>query len=576
MSSNLNSGSEAQDGACSSSPTSTPPLDAHGDESPSPRGATSPSSSRGASPFSTRREPKAIAIKPTAPPTKYAFTDLAGMDVEGVLTFALPPPPPKEEAPRESGAVARRRRQREAKRLARLNNMSNGQAAPEPANASVPPAANDSQVSHSPSPQSHSMTSKSLAKGPSYFPHTGPTPSPSPVAGSRATPPLSAPEEVLRLSQERKSTKRSHQRRSKGGDGSDAILSGAKLERRARRVAEHKAKEREGEGILLAMDCDHLDDAVDFAGPSGGKSRQEWWRFSGKSLEADLPFFDPTRQAWVRDVAVWLTVDEVFELARSWHPDAAVKLGRSGEGKEIGSDADEHARNGEDGHADNDAGPSTEGKEEEKVSRKSQGRRRRKEKKKVEAQLRLAAESAALSGGYHPPASQPSSDSSNYPPGYVARPSYLPPPTSAVAIPPLGSKPRHRHRHRSRNSLAGPDSGSSPASHPLARSQTYGEDEDEEEDSFSVGLTMNIDDYDSMAAARKHAPAAPGSAASPSPSSSTTTTGTTTGMMARMDGGAAEKMAGESGVGDAEQPAQLRFIVEAVLSLNTLRRGRHQ
>lgn len=353
----------------------------------------------------------------------------------------------------------------------------------------------------------------------------------------------------------------------KGGRGMKPSMRGARIERRARRVAEHKAKEREGEGLLSSLSIVSPDVNVEPL----LVERQRWWRYSGLTLERDLPFYDAAKQSWVREVIDWLTIQEAMELSQSWSPDRGKLEHASGNEDTNSGLRDRGGRynmNGLKCHVEGNGdaqqayGETTEGAADKEdmaelyagLSRKAYHRRRKKDRKKQELAEKTAAAAALAartdSSGVHGHAFE-----SDHRP-CVLRPSYLPPPTSAISI------PGHSNGHTNSASPLGSKSSvqsKTNSSHPLSRSSRLSidsdsdsdGDEDNDDDALGMGLTLNIDEVFPEAT----------SSAERSRQAVESTVATDTAAVNDGDGSL------PSGQGTEPAAPALRIIVEAVLSL---------
>lgn len=353
----------------------------------------------------------------------------------------------------------------------------------------------------------------------------------------------------------------------KGGRGMKPSMRGARIERRARRVAEHKAKEREGEGLLSSLSIVSPDmDAEPLL-----VERQRWWRYSGLTLERDLPFYDPAKQSWVREVIDWLTIQEAMELSQSWSPDRS-KLDHGTGNEDIDSglrdrggrynmhglkchvEGDGDAQHPNRENVDSAADKENMAELYAGLSRKAYHRRRKKDRKKQELVEKTAAAAALAartdSSGVHGRAFE-----SDHRP-CVLRPSYLPPPASAISIPrqsngqtngasPLGSK----SSVQSKTSSSHPLSQSSRLS--LGSDSDSDGDEDNDDDALGMGLTLNIDEV------------FPEATSSAERSRQPVESAVATDTAAVNDGGGSLP----SGQGTEPAAPALRIIVEAVLSL---------
>ncbi|CAO1635227.1 unnamed protein product [Parajaminaea phylloscopi] len=214
---------------------------------------------------------------------------------------------------------------------------------------------------------------------------------------------------------------------------------GPRIERRARRLAEHKAREREGQGLLIALELE----------PQESEERRSWWKFSSLNFEEDVPFYDPGRHSWMREISDWLTVEEVMDLADTWRPGGAKReeqLEHSNEDSGSGildtAAAQEIAASTK--HPTGSPVPTSGSKERDHLaSRKAELRRRRREQRKREA-VAAAVEAAnqwtATSLSAAPGKRSVSTDvretcsKKASPRIYATRPSYLPPPSNGLPI----------------------------------------------------------------------------------------------------------------------------------------------
>lgn len=271
-------------------------------------------------------------------------------------------------------------------------------------------------------------------------------------------------------------------------------------ERTARRVAELKAREREGQGLLLALEpgfsgnpAGEVDAAVLDQALSQEEERAKWWRYSGLTLEGELPHYDITRQAWVREVADWLTVQEVRDLAATWAP---VKKATTAPPERRGSHFDPsriaerpipvEAVSAKSPSMSTAASPelmysSYSGPldEEEQasavaLSRKALNRRKRKARKKAAAEAdRASAQQAALAAAEAAP------------------------PSDAVDIPPAKEEAFNGQATRNgwaKHTDANFDWDGSEPSGELGQILEDDGSSEEPDDSFSMGLTLNIDE----------------------------------------------------------------------------------
>ncbi|PWN22595.1 hypothetical protein BCV69DRAFT_292994 [Microstroma glucosiphilum] len=458
-------------------------------------------------------EPRTSSPQFLPPPTQqqHPFTDLAGLDVEGVLRFTLDTRPnaAAKKTKRKSGRRGRVERER-VEALLFSDTKVKEEEQPQEASSS------------SPHPQEPKAPSHSAANHPKQLP-----------------------------------TKSQYSR-------------GPRLERRARRLAELKAREREGEGLLFALSSAESDPS-----PASLEERVKWWRYAGLTFEDELPHYDSVRQAWVREVAEWLTVKEVRDLAECWAPEEVKDaLANSDYPESITVEGDVQTPAPTTPAAEADATPCGE----TQVSRKSANRRKRQERRRAMGQ---------------DPEGHRRNNNSAY------RPEFAPPPSSAVNIP-----------ARNGASTASTGQGGS-RSHPLSRSQLSSfsdEDDEEEEDSFGMGLTLNIDETpegvpatagNGISTSSDTSTAAPVSvqqalATSPSPSATSTITSLGAGSFSSPETAIAvsgmtsdvarlkRSVQAEISKEDEEDTeksleslaasGKMRFIVEAVLSLR-LREG---
>lgn len=206
---------------------------------------------------------------------------------------------------------------------------------------------------------------------------------------------------------------------------------GPRMERRARRVAELKAKEREGEGFLPSLQFM----------PADSPERLPWWRFSSLSFENDVPFYDAARHGWIREIAEWLTTEEVLELVNACAPQSTQSLNNAmADSPRVTEAACHQGLNSTSikGTTISDSATAKEQDASQNLSRKAIHRRRRKDRKK-------SAAAAAVSRHNQAKISIRSQDQEDSDPAsccasssekaYPSRPVYLPPPANAVAIP---------------------------------------------------------------------------------------------------------------------------------------------
>lgn len=435
---------------------------------------------------------------------QHHFTDLAGLDVEGVLRFTLDTRPNAgvKKAKRKSGRRGREERER-VEALLFSSAGEEGKTLPQEASSSIP------------HPQEQKKPSSPAAHHPKL-----------PIKSQYSR--------------------------------------GPRLERRARRLAELKAREREGEGLLFALSSAETDPSA-----ASLQERLKWWRYAGLTFEDELPHYDSVRQAWVREVAEWLTVKEVRDLAECWAPEEAKEVPADSEYPEaINRDDEAHL-----------AGPGAPATIEEvsldadaQISRKSANRRKRQERRRAVG---------------HEQDGHRRNNNSAY------RPEFAPPPSSAVNIPIRNG------------SASAPTAQGGKGSHPLSRSQVSSfsdEDDEEEEDSFGMGLTLNIDEApEGVPAAVINGVGVSGGAhtavtplpqqplaTSPSPSATSTITSLGAGSFSSPEtaiaptsltsGASTSKHSAQTDTLNGEEEAggsieslatsgKMRFIVEAVLSL---------
>ncbi|CAO1632456.1 unnamed protein product [Sympodiomycopsis kandeliae] len=346
------------------------------------------------------------------------FSELAGMDVKGVLQFALDPGMASQSLTARRKKKSGRRRREEKHRVAMML-----------------------ALGHPPEPDREPLPDTNEANE---------------AARDELLDPVQAigftPEEVASITQAKAQ---------KPAKPSKGPTREPRAERRARRLAEMKALERQGEGLLNALQADPT---------LSDEDRAQWWKFSGMTYEDHLPFWDSVRQNWVREVSDYLTVNEMLEMASSWDPTRFLReVGDEEPDGQLASSIPERSdepigalKSSSDTVNDSADAASS-------VTRKAHSRRRRKQKKRAAADQ----EAEQLAAQIRPVVNK------------SARPDFLPPPSNGVAI------PRRQNGHHP-----------GVMNKPLAPRQSMGsetaeEEDSEEEDSFSMGLTMNIDELSS-------------------------------------------------------------------------------